>query len=129
MNQLKIFFLLLLSLRRKFEWFTHRHPLIYNENKLNGFPLPIAVLACAKRGKGRESRQRFGAKLPMRRKSSPRVLISTDVNGSDTNGYHRYYIYFHIFYRIQIRTWIASDTNKIRITSVTNTNTCVSNTD
>ena len=37
-----------------------------------------------------------------------------DENGSDTDGYHRYYIYFHIFGRILIRIWIMSTmSNKI----------------
>ena len=31
-----------------------------------------------------------------------------DENGSDTDGYHRYYICFHIFVRIQIRIRIVS---------------------
>ena len=33
---------------------------------------------------------------------------SRDENGSDTDGYHRYYICFHISVRIQIRIRIAS---------------------
>jgi len=32
----------------------------------------------------------------------------TDENGSDTDGYHRYYICFHICVRIQIRIRIIS---------------------
>ena len=35
------------------------------------------------------------------------VLINRDENGSDTNGYHSYYICFHISVRIRIRTRIA----------------------
>ena len=35
-------------------------------------------------------------------------LISMDENGSDTNGYHRYHICFHIFVRIRIRIRIIS---------------------
>ena len=33
---------------------------------------------------------------------------SRDENGSDTDGYHRYYICFHIFVRIRIRIRIVS---------------------
>ena len=39
------------------------------------------------------------------------ILCVRDVNGSDTDGYCRYCICFHIFYRIRIRTRIVSDTN------------------
>ena len=35
-------------------------------------------------------------------------FISRDENGSDTDGYHRYYICFHISVRIQIRIRIIS---------------------
>ena len=35
-------------------------------------------------------------------------LIGRDENGSDTDGYHRYYICFHIFVWIQIRIRIVS---------------------
>jgi hypothetical protein len=38
-------------------------------------------------------------------------VLGRDVNGSDTDGYCRYCICFHIFYRIRIRTRIVSDTN------------------
>jgi hypothetical protein len=31
-----------------------------------------------------------------------------DENGSDTDGYHSYYICFHISIRIRIRIWIVS---------------------
>ena len=34
-------------------------------------------------------------------------VIGRDENGSDTNGYHSYYICFHISVRIRIRTRIA----------------------
>jgi hypothetical protein len=34
---------------------------------------------------------------------------SRDENGSDTNGYNKYHICFHIFVRIQIRIRIVSD--------------------
>ena len=42
--------------------------------------------------------------------SDTHVLMSTDENGSDTDGYHRYYICFHIYVRIRIRIriWIIS---------------------
>ena len=33
---------------------------------------------------------------------------SSDENGSNTDGYHRYYICFHISFRIRIRMWIVS---------------------
>ena len=36
------------------------------------------------------------------------VVISRDENGSDTDGYHRYYICFHISVRIRIRIRIMS---------------------
>jgi hypothetical protein len=37
----------------------------------------------------------------------PLNFVSTkDENGSDTNGYHSYYICFHIYVRIRIRTRI-----------------------
>ena len=36
-----------------------------------------------------------------------RYVIPRDENGSDTNGYHSYYICFHISVRIRIRTRIA----------------------
>ena len=39
-----------------------------------------------------------------------------DENGSDTDGYHRYYICFHIFVRIQIRIRIVSTmSDRIRL--------------
>ena len=37
-----------------------------------------------------------------------RILDSRDVNGLDTDGYHRYYICFYIFIRIWIRIRIVS---------------------
>ena len=36
-----------------------------------------------------------------------RSVIARDENGLDTNGYHSYYICFHISVRIRIRTRIA----------------------
>ena len=43
-------------------------------------------------------------------------LLGRDENGSDTNGYHRYHICFHIFGRIRIRIRIMSImSDKIRL--------------
>jgi hypothetical protein len=35
------------------------------------------------------------------------VVRGRDENGSDTNGYHQYYICFHISVRIRIQIWIV----------------------
>ena len=44
------------------------------------------------------------------------VLVGRDENGSDTDGYHRYYICFHISVRIRIRIRIVSImSNRIRL--------------
>ena len=42
-----------------------------------------------------------------RRGESTEAAAGRDENGSDTNGYHLYYICFHISVWIRIRTWIA----------------------
>jgi len=43
-------------------------------------------------------------------------LVTRDENGSDTDGYHRYYICFHISVRIQIRIRIVSTmSDRIRL--------------
>ena len=44
------------------------------------------------------------------------VLSTRDENGSDTDGYHRYYICFHISVRIRIRIRIVSTmSDRIRL--------------
>ena len=43
-------------------------------------------------------------------------VLARDENGSDTDGYHRYYICFHISVRIRIRIWIVSTmSDRIRL--------------
>ena len=44
------------------------------------------------------------------------LLIAGDENGSDTDGYHRYYICFYIFVRIRIQIRIVSTmSDRIRL--------------